>query len=1284
MKALLRHTKRIFRLFFLIAGFLIVLLLGFHFWFIYHSEKTIEDLITWASDGKLRGSMKKFKIDYINNNIDIKELTIFNTDSLAQSTSYRFSTKDFHLRIRSRWQLIFNKKLLIDSVFFNAPDIIVTRRGPRQKDTTNKKLLLAEELGNVYRTISNSLTVLNLQRFEISEGKVQIQDLGEEKKKPFRLSHIFLSIDKLIIDSTDRPDSSHFIFSDRIILRITNQNILLPDNTSSVAFNELLIDSKRRLVRIKHPVVSILPLPGQQSSFTASAESLDITGLDFNGLYQKQLIKADSVLILKPAGKLELYTNEKRGGSYHKKRTPVDSALLQLPLAIDIGHLVLLHGDGVMYLRQPGRTTTFQTKNDNISILGLRINDSVGNPLSIDGFNYTIRDYTGYTPDSIYRIQFSSLQFRNNSILLYDFKASTLKKSRTTLIREYEAPRFEITGMDWFSFIFDNHFIAKSATLYDPVLRVEKNDFFHPADITDSGKKKSIYQTLSIMDSILDLEELRIVNGEFSYKMGNNLDLNLQKLNLYINADELTQAKSINQILGSVKQLSFDTATISNLTAMLLIKKSNFNYSDKTLSIEKVVLNLDNGYTKADFDKVAIRDFSFDNQELEVNGFRWGNANMHIAVPADQTEKTNMSGNKAAFFLRNISGNNTAVFLENKKTSLELFINTLSANQILKESGKRVAITGLRAAGNKANLTMPDSRIRCSGFNMEDGSYSFLENLQFEQYSKKDSLAIYLSTLGFIPFFNKSLEKGIILVDSVVIKQAAVFLTTQGTGLDKKAEGGLSKIPSIQINRLGINDVSLRLILRNSRNEYGLECKNLSMGIDKISTREDNALLIRRISIHDPESLLLTQGRMTIKTSPAILIDLDTLLFQPGTKDWRLGLDRLALDSIQYSLKEQGKQESAIDMANIVVHNLSIGNHDLQKLLPWLLNRSGGVFQLGSFHWKDQHNDLFLKDIRYAQPERRLLVSSLWADPGKNREDFIRELVYRKDYLQVNSGHILVDGIGMDQDSLRISQLHLENAVLNIYSDKLKKPGPESLQPLPVSALKLISIPLQIEKVELKNIKVNYTELNEDTKQTGLVFFDRINGTVSNIYSKPNPGNDSLNLTLKAKFLDSMDLHMRMEESYTDPMGGMRIRLQLGPGDFHQLNSFLVPLVSIRARSGYLDTLNMTATGNEFVSEGSMQMYYHGLKADLLDSGNLQKRKFGTKVLSFITNSIALKKGNHSRTVNFKFLRMRKKSTVGYFLKMVVQGASRTVAPLSKILYRKENKKDAKNAGSQK
>src|ERR1700709_1368574 len=142
MAARYNIAKSIFKITGWFLGAVLVLLLCLHIWFVYHSEKVIEDLITWQSHGKLKATIKKFRIDYFNNKTEIKELTIFNTDALQNGTSYRFSTKELKFNILSKWDLLFHKQLLVDSVIFTSPDIIVTRKVVPKTDSVTNKLLL--------------------------------------------------------------------------------------------------------------------------------------------------------------------------------------------------------------------------------------------------------------------------------------------------------------------------------------------------------------------------------------------------------------------------------------------------------------------------------------------------------------------------------------------------------------------------------------------------------------------------------------------------------------------------------------------------------------------------------------------------------------------------------------------------------------------------------------------------------------------------------------------------------------------------------------------------------------------------------------------------------------------------------------------------------------------------------------------------------------------------------------------------------------------------------------
>jgi hypothetical protein len=350
--------------------------------------------------------------------------------------------------------------------------------------------------------------------------------------------------------------------------------------------------------------------------------------------------------------------------------------------------------------------------------------------------------------------------------------------------------------------------------------------------------------------------------------------------------------------------------------------------------------------------------------------------------------------------------------------------------------------------------------------------------------------------------------------------------------------------------------------------------------------------------------------------------------------------------------------------------------------LPWFINQSNANITLGNIHWQSNNTDLQVNNFEFKQPEKQINIHSFSISPDKSREDFVNQLVYRKDYMQFTSGETIIKGISINEGIFNIPFININNSILNIYSDKLKKSGAETIQPLPVSALKKLQIALQVDAVQLNNMAIHYTELNADTKQTGNVYFTNINGAVKNISSQPV--SDSLSVNVSAKLLDTIQLHLAMKESYTDPLNGLELQLQLGHGNLRLLNPFLSPLVSMNIHSGYLDTMDMKAYGNEYLSHGNMRLYYNNLNAGLLDSGNVRHQKPGTKLLSFFVNAFAIKSDNDKHGADFKFIHNRQKSVISYFITMIVQGAAKNVAPVSSVLYRKQYKKQLKNIGIKK
>lgn len=48
----------------IIVGSFIILLTAFHFWFVYHAEEIIQDLVASKSDGRIRMKVSNFKFNW--------------------------------------------------------------------------------------------------------------------------------------------------------------------------------------------------------------------------------------------------------------------------------------------------------------------------------------------------------------------------------------------------------------------------------------------------------------------------------------------------------------------------------------------------------------------------------------------------------------------------------------------------------------------------------------------------------------------------------------------------------------------------------------------------------------------------------------------------------------------------------------------------------------------------------------------------------------------------------------------------------------------------------------------------------------------------------------------------------------------------------------------------------------------------------------------------------------------------------------------------------------------
>jgi hypothetical protein len=168
---------------------------------------------------------------------------------------------------------------------------------------------------------------------------------------------------------------------------------------------------------------------------------------------------------------------------------------------------------------------------------------------------------------------------------------------------------------------------------------------------------------------------------------------------------------------------------------------------------------------------------------------------------------------------------------------------------------------------------------------------------------------------------------------------------------------------------------------------------------------------------------------------------------------------------------------------------------------------------------------------------------------------------------------------------------------------------------------------------------------------------------------------DTFRIRLNGYLLDSGWIRLRTRESYIDSLSGFLITLRMRPHSMTYLNQILPALSSIRLQSGYLDTLTMRAIGREHLSLGEMRMHYHDLKVQFLKNGKEEKKTFLQGLKTFIANSFIVKNENKKRVGVVYFPRVRDRSFINYYIKIVMSGVASSVgAKKNQRLMRRYNK----------
>ena len=252
-----------------ILGTLLVLTTAFHFWFIRHAAQLLEDMVDSQSNGKLKLKVDKFKFNWFNYDMELRKAVFYSLDDSA-ATAYQFSVDRINITVKEILPLVFEKKILIDSIHLLNPDIRVTRLRSLKDSipSTDTSLSLPQEMGKIYNSIQDALQVLKVDGFQIDNGKFSLINKMSPNAPPVVITNINFRLDNLQVDTTKPAGERKILFSDNVALRTHHQNILFPDGRHRLSFSNFRINILNRIVEFDSCTITATKGDSTTNSFS--------------------------------------------------------------------------------------------------------------------------------------------------------------------------------------------------------------------------------------------------------------------------------------------------------------------------------------------------------------------------------------------------------------------------------------------------------------------------------------------------------------------------------------------------------------------------------------------------------------------------------------------------------------------------------------------------------------------------------------------------------------------------------------------------------------------------------------------------------------------------------------------------------------------------------------------------------------------------------------------------------------------------------------------------------
>ncbi len=420
---------------------------------------------------------------------------------------------------------------------------------------------------------------------------------------------------------------------------------------------------------------------------------------------------------------------------------------------------------------------------------------------------------------------------------------------------------------------------------------------------------------------------------------------------------------------------------------------------------------------------------------------------------------------------------------------------------------------------------------------------------------------------------------------------------------------------------------------------FGVHADKLEVSdVDIIESYQNKDLKINTIHIKHPEVTIyqdksVERVQKTGSTNP--LQGMSGLLDRLSVNDIAITEGRFTL----HMLEKRARTSQVIE--NVSVNLVNIQVDSLEADDP---NRS--------FYAEEIR--LLVKDYTYYMPDSLYLlkigelqtstlnglasVKNLQLKPRYNKADFMKRVKYRTERMDFNIGAIEMKGADLkklfNEQKLHASQLKVSNAKLNLFRDNRKLLNENNRPQLLHKSLKEAPVEVDLRKVLLSNIYLQYEEIAENGKEPGMVTVERLNGTLSDVSNRKDRIKKGLIMKwdIQGDLMGKARINAAFKFPMNDPKFNYSLTGTMAAIKATELNKVLEPVAFIRLDEGHFEKAEFALFANDDYGYGDMRLYYKGLKVQVLErEPSKTPVPIKADAASFLANNLLVKSDNPGR-----------------------------------------------------